>query len=340
MGRKLFSLTEMKLLNSVLFASAFAAEWSYPEQGGHWGDTCKDQKAGSPIDFDCTYRNFNVKYLDYENNEFFKFTGWDVDHRWNFQNNGHSIVFTIGDVNYEDKETTVSGGHLERPYMFHSMHFHWGNSQLDGGSEHTINGRHHFAELHMVHYGTHCKTFGECVADDEETGRPVYNDGLAVLGFFVELDPFVKEEDINPVLKRLVNKAQWLNQKNIDKKELVVNGNFALDELAGHTDTMSFYRYQGSLTTPGCNEVVRWTVFKDTMKINRNYARKFVRTIGKGKERLDDNFRGVQDLADRIVTFYTPSPSVAVMALANERHFDAKQKRRRAPFRYGYTNEH
>ena len=144
-------------MNSVLCGLAAGASWEYPEVGGTWGDSCTDQARGSPIDLDYTYKNFNFGYLhtDSIDNDLFKLTGYDQDIKWQFVDNGHSVVF----LPQNDEEIFFEGGKLENKYHFHSLHFHWGDGSLQGGSEHTFNGRHHFAEVHLVHYGLVCTIF-------------------------------------------------------------------------------------------------------------------------------------------------------------------------------------
>jgi len=62
------------------------------------------------------------------------------------------------------------------------FHIHWAKPNL-GGSEHTFNGKQYFGELHIVHYNTKYESLS--VAADK-------SDGLAVLGFFIEVNEFVK----------------------------------------------------------------------------------------------------------------------------------------------------
>lgn len=44
-------------------------------------------------------------------------------------------------------------------------------------------------------------------------------------------------------------------------------------------DLAGYYRYNGSLTTPGCNEAVIWTVFTETIPISKNQVSKAVFTL-------------------------------------------------------------
>ena len=55
--------------------------------------------------------------------------------------------------------------------------------------------------------------------------------------------------------------------------EAEVTEEISIDDLLGKVDRTQYYRYNGSLTTPSCNEAVVWTVFKESIKINKNLVR-------------------------------------------------------------------
>lgn len=101
-------------------------------------------------------------------------------------------------------------------------------------------------EIHFVHFK---KEYGK---DITEALTKRADDNLAVLGIFFE----IQNED-NKVLEPMIEALEQIKAKDDETKMK----SFALSELLPR-NTHSFYRYQGSLTTPGCNEVVVWTVFK------------------------------------------------------------------------------
>ena len=103
--------------------------------------------------------------------------------------------------------------------------------------------------------------------------RAVANkDGLAVLGFFYEID---KDGKDNEIFKKL--NGIELNLKTVEPGTKKTIQNFNLKKLLPENpENEEFYRYTGSLTTPGCNEVVTWTVFKGpSMSFQTSLTNKF-----------------------------------------------------------------
>ena len=68
----------------------------------------------------------------------------------------------------------------------------------------------------------------------------------------------------------------------------------------------TFSTYPGSLTTPGCMQVVNWINFIKPLKISSAQLAKFRKLKDSSDADIVDNFRPPQDLNDRKVIFYGP----------------------------------
>lgn len=262
-----------------------ASEWSYSGSTGpeHWADLegsfCGDMSQ-SPIDIDPN----DVMVVDFAD---WTFQGYETGKVDRILNNGHSVnVYLEG--NY-----IVSGGGLSHKYKAVQFHFHWGsvNSQ---GSEHTLNQVEYPAELHIVHYNS------DDYDDVNAALKSNDGDALAVLGVFIE----VGEE--NSVLKDVFDLIENVPYKDNETDASTVTLTLG-DALP--TDSTIFYRYNGSLTTPTCNEVVVWTVFEEPIQISQAQldVLRSLREGGEGSSKIEDNFRPVQKLNSRTVYYSAAS---------------------------------
>ena len=132
-------------------------------------------------------------------------------------------------------------------YELAQFHLHWGDENGGKGSEHTLFGKQYDAELHFVHYNTKCgNNLGQAIANCAG------HEALAVLGVFIDVggDDNHAYDEIIDGLKDIQTEGTSAEIKTFDMTKLMPHD---LDE---------FFRYNGGLTTPSCNEIVTWTVFK------------------------------------------------------------------------------
>ena len=70
-----------------------------------------------------------------------------------------------------------------------------------------------------------------------------------------------------------------------------------------------YYSYEGSLTTPGCDEVVQWVLYSNPLSISSRQLAVFRTILDHNGNPLLQNFRPVQPLNGRTVVLHTPTPS-------------------------------
>ncbi|XP_066118849.1 carbonic anhydrase 4 [Saccopteryx bilineata] len=275
----------MRLLLALLVLAASQpwaraeSHWCYETQAkafnnclapAQWGGDCqKDHQ--SPINIVTTKAQLN------KNLGPFSFSGYDEKQKWTVQNNGHSVMVLLGD------KATIAGGGLASQYRAKQLHLHW-SSVLDAGSEHSLNGDQFAMEMHIVHEKENKKE-----AQDPK-------DEFAVLAFLVEAGS--KNDGFQPLVEAL--SAIPRPTMNTTMQESIS----LLDLLPEEEKLRHYFRYLGSLTTPGCEEKVIWTVFEEPIQLHKDQILAFSEKLYYDREqklKMTDNIRPLQHRGQRLV---------------------------------------
>ncbi|XP_064614085.1 uncharacterized protein LOC135477812 [Liolophura sinensis] len=199
------------------------------------------------------------------------------------RNNGHWPVFE-----FDLPERVLTGvPYSSDEYELLQFHIHFGPDDTSG-SEHLMGGKAFPAEIHFLHKNRKYPSVKEALQ---------HEDGLAVIGVFVQVGPTGTSETLQEIVS------------NLDAIKAVGPG---LPLLLDPNDLMpspgnwsEYITYPGSLTTPGCFEVVRWLLLQDPVTITADELQKF-RTLLTGDADSEPmgtmgNFRPPQPLNSRQV---------------------------------------
>ncbi|KAF5842846.1 carbonic anhydrase [Dunaliella salina] len=181
-------------------------------------------------------------------------------------------------------QLTIDGVvHSFKPVQIHFHHF---------ASEHTVNGQIYPLEAHIV------------MASQNEG-----SDQLAVLGIlykYGEADPFLNR--LQETAQNKVNNDNSVNfgDKSVPLEEFSVN--VARDLLP--VSDLGYFGYDGSLTTPTCDERVKWHVFKEPRTVSLDQLKVFSDvTLAAHPEATVTNNRVIQPLHNRKVYEYKDTPT-------------------------------
>ena len=219
-------------------------------------------------------------------------------------------VVNTGDsfrVDVDDTNTCFTGGALGDGSVFKlvQFHAHWGTAAGAKGSEHTVNGKLYPAELHLVHWNTKYGNVGEALT------KP---DGLAVIGIFLDIG----DED-HPEVEKVIKGFGDIRFRNMTH-----NYQVEIDPTKFLPDDMSFWHYEGSLTTPPLFESVLWHVLRTPIAVSKRQLDAMASLrIGSCQEKdpscIVNNFRPPVPVGEnRAVSLFTGEANNEVEALKKE----------------------
>jgi len=269
-----------EIVSQVLyvFGGGRPDEWEYAGRQGieYWGTINRRclGSAQSPINIDTTLARKRTRgdRIELENYDLF------TEDNTKLENNGHTVELK---VTTRPRRAKMSGGHLESEYELAQLHFHWG-SEDTGGSEHTIDRVQFPLEMHLVHLA---KTIDRYMQG-----------GLAVAGFVFKIS-----SDDNPDIQPIIERIGKIKKS---PKGTRLKSSFNLGSLIEPSMPGPYFSYEGSLTTPGCDEVVEWILYKKPLEISTAQLAEFRTILDKKEKPVEFNFRPVQPLNDRSIQYF------------------------------------
>ncbi|KAK6112853.1 Eukaryotic-type carbonic anhydrase family protein [Brugia pahangi] len=253
---------------TVFYVAAHKFGYDAEDGPSTWRGVCQTGKRQSPVDI----KAFEIEIAPLDP---LQFLNYDLTGHIHLANNGHTVVGS-GFERWGEKRPYISGGGLNGTYQLSQFHFHW-SQQNDTGSEHTIASLHYPGELHLVH-----------IKNDPS---PDEVNTIAVVAAFIKLDDHAES---------LHNLKPYVHNIKMPNTELVVPGFSVSSLLPEHRE--NFYRYEGSLTTPGCDEAVVWTLMADPIAVTPSQMGAFHQVhFASGK--TGHNWRPTQPLNGRKILF-------------------------------------
>ncbi|XP_050985460.1 carbonic anhydrase 4b [Labeo rohita] len=261
---------------AVLCSFASSAEWCYQSQSKNASHTCVGPDDWESVASACGRSkqspiNIVTKQVVFDSRLTpVQFTGYQETVNTVITNNGHTVQVKLPD------KATISGANLGANYKAQQLHLHWGKNG-GPGSEHTIDGEKYPMELHIVHIKEKYNSVEEAVGDPS---------GVAVLGFFYE-----ESTNANNKYDGIINSLKNITHPGTNVTLPAVS----LDMLIlPHTELERYFRYQGSLTTPGCSEAVVWTVFEKPIPLSKQQLSAFSNLTFSDGTPMVNTFRPVQ----------------------------------------------
>ncbi|XP_067949818.1 carbonic anhydrase-related protein 10-like [Watersipora subatra] len=199
------------------------------------------------------------------------------------KNTGHDLTVEIPSSTHD---VTLSDGPLGYSYTVYKIVIHFGSKDTQG-SEHRIEGKAFPAEVQIVAYNNDLYPNSTSAADAHA--------GLAILSLMIGLN-----ESSMTNLGDIIESASSVQYKG-ESKSLV---KFSVHDLL--PDTHNYMTYEGSVTRPGCLEIVTWIIMNKPVYITPEQLGLLRQTVNTEKDSsvkspLYDNYRPVQSVNRRAV---------------------------------------